>query len=497
MAFKWSEMSIEEQTQFALDWESQPQTQWNLVRQIQSTSEVLDVLYEIAGLRTTIAVYQEREGASFDVSHIQTSELNPPLFELKLADTDGVVQSDPRHAGAWWGLLGLNADTPDVDPGEHPVRMPPNASTFMAAFQHLTTTARGSGRAGHEFAPETMIAFVNAQRVAGGSGALAHMAITLNHLVHFNADDLLHKYLLALRGHGVDEPGGRHHHHLADLVAEQSDVDNQLTRTLVTDSFFTILDRFPQIFSDTGRNSDSWPLKVSLHLNRWKVSTGNHRRALQWLERRVNRATTSWADTARTATRLRGSRERERVISESVTDKITRLRRNVQTVRQELTQARSMTTSAERIAALTSARTRVRGWRTRRGESTTEGRTDTDSTETTLEGEVGGDLWVVDLSADLSRKSIDTLERHISTVIDVENETSGSTSDTTSTTTTSRLGQHWTAMLQRTRAVEREVTREVSRQREYSQSIRRVIAILDVEQQVINVHEGITRYMAD
>lgn len=489
-------MSIEEQTQFALEWESQPRTQWNLVREIQSTSEVLGVLHHIAGLRTTIAVYQEREGANFDVSHIQTSELNPPLFDLKLADTDGVVQSDPRHAGGWWGLLRLYADRPDVGPGEPPVRMPPDASTFMAAFQHLTTTARGSGRAGIQAAPDTMIAFVNAQREAAGSRALPHIATTLRHLVYFNADDLLHKYLLALRGHGVDEPGRGHVHHLADLVASQRDVDSRLARDLVTDAFFTMLDRFPQIFSSTGTNSSSWPRLVMLHLNRWRVSTGNHRVALQWLDRRINSAKTSWADTARTATRLRGSRETERTLSESVTDKITRLQRDVRTVKQQLTQARTLSRSAERIEALTRARTSVRGWRNLSGVSRTEGSTESESRGWEYGGEPGIDLGIVDLSAEVTRKTMDTLERHLSTVINEEREVSGSTSDTTSATMTNRLAEHWSAMIQVTRSVERQVTRELSRSRTYTQSIRRVIAIQDVEQQVISVHEGIERYTA-
>lgn len=89
------------------------------------------------------------------------------------------------------------------------------------------------------------------------------------------------------------------------------------------------------------------------------------------------------------------------------------------------------------------------------------------------------------------------LEALLSATIRAEQQFSGSTSDSTSSTETTRLSEQWNDLLEMARTVERQLTREISRSREYTESVRRVIAITNVAQQARRLHAGILEYLGE
>jgi hypothetical protein len=167
---EWYKMDLLAKLKFCLDWQTKPGAQWARVKTIDSTKTLLNVLQDIAEQRSNIEVFQKKLGSAFDISKINASY---PINPATVADTDGVVQSEPRHAGGWWGLLGLNPDATTAEVfvvGGYPMRMPPATAGFLSVLRHLTTTARGSA--------EGMVAFVNAERKTVGKKGLHHLALT-------------------------------------------------------------------------------------------------------------------------------------------------------------------------------------------------------------------------------------------------------------------------------------------------------------------------------
>jgi len=474
----WAAMNVEQQLKFALEWETNPTAKWNQVKSVSSTLTVLQILYEIACLRSTIEVYQDRLGATFDIGHINTSE---PLSAAKLADTDGAVQTDPHHAGGWWGLLTINNSKIEVSGGTFPLRFPPGTASFRTAFDHLTTTARGSSA--------SMLEFTRAERAGGG---LRHLALTLKYLVYTNADEMVAVYLRSLRGHGPDETG--HEHHLRDMVALARDVDERFARTQVVITLGTILERFPQVFSGTGAVSE-WDDRVTEHLGIWLVGMGNHADGLKWLRGELKAAKGKWGDTQRMATRLKGSRDVEKRDSTSVTTRLETMRQEATKLRTELSKAYRQGSSTERTNALQKALSTTRGWRTKFGSSTMSSLTSSQASKTDLKGDASFDILIADGSLDMQEEITVGLEEKLQETLTAETESSGSTTEGTTTTVSETARSHWESLLTMVKAYERQITNEWRRSDSYTRTVDRVRKIADIDQQVIAVADGIDQFM--
>lgn len=481
MAFdaEWFKMKLEAKLQFCLDWASKPTAQWNRVRTIDSTKTMLVILEEIAERRSDVQNAQAKLGASFDVSKIIEGR---GINLATLADTDGVVQSDPQHAGGWWGLLGLNPDatTPEVFVvGAYPMRMPPATAGFLSVIRHLTTTARGSS--------EGMIGFVNAQRKTVGKKGLHHLALTFFYLVKANGDDLVDKYLKALRGHGPDEVGSVHH--MGDMLKLSSDTGERFPRMLMTMTLQKLLERFPQVYSKAGAlPAGEWPGMVALHLKLWLDAIGNHPEGLKWLKTELVTHRAAWTDENAMRTRLKLEREKEREVSTSRTVTLTKLLSEVRTVRTSLEKAITNGVVKERLESLTNAKAKVDGWREKSSNATTVGGGSSQGSETTVEG----DILVVEGSEKVTLNFQEKLE----TTIANENEEMGQTSDTETTQMSDKLTNNWQSVVTQAKMFEETVKQETTRSESNTESVKRVIESKDAAgQQIIGVRDGIEQFM--
>lgn len=482
MAFDadWFKMKLEAKVQFAFDWESKPTSQWAKARTTDSTKTLLIILQEIAEQRSNIHAFQKLLGASFDISKINASY---PTDPATIADTDGVVQSDPRHAGGWWGLLGLNPNglTPEVSVlGAYPMRLPPVTSGFLSVIRHLTTTARGSD--------EGMIAFVNAERKTVGKKGLHHLALTFHYLVQANGDDLVEKYLKALRGHGPDEVGSVHH--MGDLLKFSPDVDERIPSLLMTLTLQKLLERFPLVFSKVGAAPVSqWPDMVAMHLVAWSVSIGNHPEGMKWLKDEVTRQRKLWSDDSAMRTLLNQNRVKERTESESRTSVLTKLLSEVKTVRTELQKAVTNGVAKERMETLTKAKTKVEGWRKKTGSSTTTSVGGGGGSETTVDG----DILIVEGSEKVTVNFSSKLDSTIAT----ENEEMGNTTEAESKAMSDKLTSSWQQVITESKAFEETVKQETTRSESSTKAVTHLIELHDdLGQQIFKIRQGIEAFMS-
>lgn len=486
---EWSEMSLVEQMAFSEAWDGPDKmAQWARVRTIGSTRMVLQILFEITNHRSNIEVYRREHGitgeTSIDYSQINTSEESLNYAAIQ-ADTDGVVRHDPKHAGGWWGLLTLGERQPTISAGAFPIRMPPGMATLMGTLDYLLTYCTGS--------EENMRRFVEGQRASAGSDALEHLALTFKYLIWFNKDDLVIKYLLALRGHHEDDErhNQHNHHHLNDMVRPRSDRDERKPRRTMTRSFDILLKRFPQVFSRVASQRPAqWSALVGSELlDHWSAAIGNHDEGEAWLRTQLTSAQTAWGNTDAMVDLLEGTRVRERTEAESWETKVTELVSQVTTLRVELITAQEQTTSQERIESLERARGTVRGWRLQTSESGTSETTASGSSETEVEGDI--------LVAAAKETIVVGLEQKIGLTIAAEQETSGSSSSSTTRTISERAAAQWRSLLSLSRSYQEEMTREVSRSQSYGRSASNVIAIRDVHGQVTAIKQGIDLFVSD
>jgi hypothetical protein len=475
---EWNKMSEMAKLQFGLDWQTKPGAQWDRVKGIDSTLTLLGILEQIAVQRSNVETFQARLGSAFDISLITSTE---PLSSAIVADTDGVVQSDPRHAGGWWGLLGLN---PDAGKAEVFVkykwgRMPPASAGFLSVFRHLTTTARGSD--------DGMVRFVNGERKAVGKKGLHHLALTFFYLVMENGDDLVDKYLKALRGHGPDEAGSVHH--MGDILKLSTDTDERFPRLLMTNTLGVLLERFPLIFSKVGAmKPERWTGQVALHLKLWLDAIGNHPEGLKWLKSELVRLRAQWANEDAMRTRLKLSREKEREESESRTKTLATLEGEVHTVRTSLDEAFTNGVVAERMAALTNAKNKVAGWRKKTGSTTVVGGGASQGSET----EVEGDVVIAEGSEKVTLNFYQKLEQTIAN----ENEEMGQTSDTETVQMSDTLTSNWQSVRTQSKAFEETIRLETTKSKSNTTSVKRVLESKDeAGQQIIRVRDGIEQFM--
>ena len=481
MAFdaEWFKMDITAKLKFCLEWQTKPGAQWAKVKAIDSTKTVLVILNEIAEQRSNIQHFQAKHGSAFDISKViaTISPVNPAV----IADTDGVVQSEPRHAGGWWGLLGLDTSglTAEVFVlGEYPMRMPPATAGFLSAIRHLTTTARGTNAG--------MVAFVNAQRKTVGKKGLHHLALTFNYLIQTNADDLVTKYLKALRGHDPDVTGTVHH--MGDMLKLATDVDERVPRTMMTLALANLLRRFPLVFSAAGAApTTEWQKMVTFHLNDWLSAIGNHPAGLKWLNDELTSNLKLWSDDTAMRTLLKANREKERTESESRTSVLTRMLGEVRTVRTSLEKAITNGVAKERMNVLTNAKAKVTGWRKKSSNASTVGGGSSQGSETTVEG----DLLVVEGSEKITLNFHQKLE----TTIASENEEMGQTTDTETRQMSDKLTHNWQSVVTEAKAFEETVKQETTRSESNTKSVTRVIEVHDdFGQQVAMIREGIKAF---
>ena len=482
MAFdaEWFKMKLEARLQFALEWDSKPKALWDKVRTTDSTKTVLVILQEIAEHRSNIHIFQQQLGSGFDISKINASY---PIDPAMVADTDGVVQSDPKHAGGWWGLLGLDTNGLNADVfvlGGFPMRMPPTTAGFLSTIRHLATTARGSGAG--------MVKFVNAQRKSVGKKGLHHLALTFNYLVLSNADDLVTKYLKALRGHDPDVTGTVHH--MGDMLKLATDVDERDPRMVMTLALANLLQRFPLVFSKAGAADPStWANMVAFHLKDWLSAIGNHPEALKWLKDELTRNLKLWSDDTAMRTLLKQNFEKERTVSRSRTTVLTTMLGEVRTIRTELQKAVTNGIAKERLEALTRAKTKVDGWRKKSTTTNTVGGGSSQSSETEVEADI--------LIAEGSEKLTFNFSQKLENTTALENEEMGNTTDTETKAMSDKLTTSWQQVITESKAVEETVKQETTRSKSSTDAVTNRLDIHDAfGQHVAKIREGIEVFMS-
>ncbi len=482
MAFdaEWFKMKLEAKLQFCLEWDSKPKALWDKVRTTDSTKTVLVILQEIAEQRSNIHIFQQQLGSAFDISKVNASYPTDPAM---VADTDGVVQSDPKHAGGWWGLLGLDTSGLNAQVfvlGGFPMRMPPTTAGFLSTIRHLTTTARGSGAG--------MVAFVNAQRKTVGKKGLHHLALTFNYLIQTNADDLVTKYLKALRGHDPDVTGTVHH--MGELLKLATDVDERLPRTMMTLALTNLLQRFPLVFSAAGAApTTEWQKMVTFHLNDWLSAIGNHPDGLKWLKDELTGLLKLWSDDTAMRTLLKKDREREKTVSQSETTALTTMLGEARTIRTELQKAVTNGVAKERLETLTKAKTKVDGWRKKTSTSNTVGGGSTQGSETTGEADF--------LILEGSEKVTVTFNQKLENTTALEREEMGNTTEAESKAMSDKLTTSWQQLITESKAVEETVKKETTRSQSSTKAVTTAIEVHDdFGQQVAMIREGIRAFMS-
>jgi len=470
MAFDetWNAMGTDERIVFSLDWEADHAEGWAQVRQIGSTSKVLEILEEIALHLANVEAHRD--------NGVTPSEIDSTLPEAHSrlhAWYDRVVAvaaQDPRHAGGWWGSLSIDYARGAYTYSHRGSSRVPGGDTALTVFRILATSTRPRPDATERQNNERILTFVNAQREAGG---LEHLGTTLMALVHDSDDwDLLDRYLIGLRGHHADEAGGRHHH-LRDMIRTGGSVDTNTPLRRAMGALSTFLLRSPQI--NAGSPSGHWRTTVEDCLDLWSDAMGDHRDGLTWLKSRLETHRDEWADDDQ-ASRVLGVRTTELQVTRGVSTQLTEMQSEIQRALRQLSAAESEGATVSRTEALEQVQTQVESWKNQFQVGTSSSLTANQQSETGASGDVDADIIVAGATVELSQTITLGLEEKIETAMQATRETGGSTSTSESHSESRTEAMTYQAVITELRALERSVSRTLSVTRTRREAVTHVIA---------------------